>query len=374
MRFADIPGHDDVKQRLRQMVDSGHLPHALMLEGPEGSGKMMLARAFLQYLHCPNRKDGDSCGTCAECHSVHQLGYIDMPLSFPVVKKSGGSGCSDDYLADFRQMVLDHPWMDFEEWLVRLDNINAKPMIYVEDAASLLSRLSMMSRRSKYKTALIWLPERFKEETANKLLKLVEEPADDTILLMVSSEPQNVLGTIYSRVQRVAVKRYDDSTIADIVERTAGCERRDAEAVARLSGGSVNAALKLVSVSKERKKFLDLFKTLMRKAYTRSIFDLRQWSTDLAAIGREPQMQFYDYCARLLRENFIYNLHVDPLQCLTGDEADFSKNFARFITNVNVFPLLETFGNARADIAANGNAKIINFDVAIRTILLLKHD
>lgn len=372
MRFADIPGHDDVKQRLRQMVDSGHIPHALMIEGPEGAGKMMLARAFLQYLHCPNRTGGDSCGTCPECQAVHQLGYIDMPLSFPVVKKSGGSGCSDDYLGDFRQMVLDHPWMDFEQWLVRLDNINAKPQIYVEDAAALLSRLNMTARRSKYKTALIWLPERFKEETANKLLKLVEEPADDTIVVMVSSAPQNVLGTIYSRVQRVAVKRYDDQTIARIVEGIASCDSRDAEAVARLANGSVNQALRLVSVSKERRQYLDLFKTLMRKAYTRSIFDLREWSNDLAAIGREPMMQFYDYCSRLLRENFIYNLHVDPLLCLTADEADFSRNFARFITNVNVVPLLETFGNARADIAANGNAKLINFDVAIRTILLLK--
>lgn len=374
MRFADIPGHEEVKQRLRQMADSGHIPHALMIEGPEGVGKMMLARAFLQYLHCPNRADGDSCGSCPECQAVHQLSYIDMPLCFPVVKKSGGSGCSDDYLPEFRQMVLDKPWMDFEEWLVRLDNINAKPMIYVEDAGVLLQRLNMTARRSRYKTALIWLPERFKDETANKLLKLIEEPADNTIVVMVSSSPQNVLGTIYSRVQRIAVRRYDDPTVAGIIEQCSGCEPRDAEAVARLAAGNVNTALQLVSVSKERKKFLDLFKELMRKAYLRKIVELRQWSTDLAALGREPQMQFYDYCSRLLRENFIYNLQVDPLMCLTADEAAFSTNFARFITNVNVFQLLETFGDARTDIAANGNAKIINFDVAIRVILLLKHD
>ncbi|MDE6927148.1 MAG: DNA polymerase III subunit delta [Muribaculaceae bacterium] len=374
MRFADISGHDDVKQRLRDMVDENRMPHAIMIEGPEGSAKFALARAFLQYIHCTARSAGDSCGRCPECKLSATLNHIDTFISFPVVKRSGRGDTSDDYLAEFRDYVRDYPYMDFEEWLRRLDNINAQPLIYVSEATSLIRKLSITSRRSDFKTSLIWLPERLKEDAANKLLKLVEEPASDTIIVMVSNNSQQVLPTIYSRTQRVMVRRYTDAEVAEIISRKASMSEADAAIIARLSNGNINEALRLVSVSKERKKFLEFFINLMRKAYQRKIIELRQWSTDLAALGREPQIQFYEYCSRMLRENFVLNLKAPDLVFLTTEEMQFSVNFARFITNLNVMRLLDTFGKAATDIAANANSKIVNFDVAIQVILLLKRD
>lgn len=374
MRFADISGHDDVKQRLRAMVDENRMPHAIMIEGPEGSAKFALARAFVQYIHCTARSAGDSCGRCPECKLSATLNHIDTFISFPVVKRSGRGDTSDDYLAEFRDYVRDYPYMDFEEWLRRLDNINAQPLIYVNEATSLIRKLSITSRRSDFKTSLIWLPERLKEDAANKLLKLVEEPASDTIIVMVSNNSQQVLPTIYSRTQRVMVRRYTDAEVADIISRKASMSEADAAIIARLSNGNINEALRLVSVSKERKKFLEFFINLMRKAYQRKIIELRQWSTDLAALGREPQIQFYEYCSRMLRENFVLNLKAPDLVFLTTEEMQFSVNFARFITNLNVMRLLDTFGKAATDIAANANSKIVNFDVAIQVILLLKRD
>ena len=374
MRFADISGHDDVKQRLRDMVDENRMPHAIMIEGPEGSAKFALARAFLQYIHCTARSAGDSCGRCPECKLSATLNHIDTFISFPVVKRSGRGDTSDDYLAEFRDYVRDYPYMDFEEWVRRLDNINAQPLIYVSEATSLIRKLSITSRRSDFKTSLIWLPERLKEDAANKLLKLVEEPASDTIIVMVSNNSQLVLPTIYSRTQRVMVRRYTDAEVAEIISRKASMSEADAAIIARLANGNINEALRLVSVSKERKKFLEFFINLMRKAYQRKIIELRQWSADLAALGREPQIQFYEYCSRMLRENFVLNLKAPDLVFLTTDEMQFSVNFARFITNLNVMRLLDTFGKAATDIAANANSKIVNFDVAIQVILLLKRD
>lgn len=374
MRFADISGHDDVKQRLRDMVDENRMPHAIMIEGPEGSAKFALARAFLQYIHCTARSADDSCGRCPECKLSATLNHIDTFISFPVVKRSGRGDTSDDYLAEFRDYVRDYPYMDFEEWLRRLDNINAQPLIYVSEATLLIRKLSITSRRSDFKTSLIWLPERLKEDAANKLLKLVEEPASDTIIVMVSNNSQLVLPTIYSRTQRVMVRRYTDAEVAEIISRKASMSEADAAIIARLANGNINEALRLVSVSKERKKFLEFFINLMRKAYQRKIIELRQWSADLAALGREPQIQFYEYCSRMLRENFVLNLKAPDLVFLTTDEMQFSVNFARFITNLNVMRLLDTFGKAATDIAANANSKIVNFDVAIQVILLLKRD
>lgn len=375
MRFADISGHDDVKERLRSMVDEHRLPHAIMIEGPEGSAKFALARAFVQYIHCSSRSGGDSCGQCPECRLSETLNHIDTFVSFPVVKRSGRNEIfSDDFLPEFRDFVRDYPYMDFEEWLRRLDNINAQPLIYVSEATALIRKLSVTARRSEFKTALIWLPERLKEDAANKLLKLVEEPASDTVIVMVSNNSQLVLPTIYSRTQRILVRRYSDTEVSGIIRSAAPVSEADADIIARLANGNVNQALRLLSVSKERKQFLDFFINLMRKAYLRKIIELRQWSTDLAALGREPQIQFYRYCSRMLRENFILNLKVPQLTLLSTDELQFSTNFARFITNLNVMRLLDTFSRAADDIAANANAKIVNFDVAIQVILLLKRD
>ena len=219
MRFADIPGHEDVKRRLRQMVDEGRIPHALLFEGPAGSGKFALARALAQYIHCSHRTpEGDSCGECPECRQHQTFNHIDTVYSFPVVKKGGKPAVSDDYIDDFREFMAKYPYMDFDRWLMALDNINAQPQIYVEEGNSLLRRLSFMARQSQYKIVLLWLPERFKEETANKLLKLVEEPFGDTIFLMVSNNSRRILPTIYSRTQRISVKRYDDYELMSILE------------------------------------------------------------------------------------------------------------------------------------------------------------
>lgn len=372
MRFSDIPGHADVKERLRGMVDSGRIPHALLLEGPSGTGKFALARALAQYIHCENRlPSGDSCGRCPACQQHQSYNHIDTIFSFPVVKK-GSVAVSDDYLPEFRVQMDESPYMDFEQWLTRLDNINAQPQIYVEEANDLLRKLAYTAHGSSYKIVLMWLPERLKEEAANKLLKLVEEPHPDTVFIMASDNSRLILPTIYSRTQRVAVKRYADAEVAAYLAAQYSVSNEDAAQIARLAAGNISEAIKLISVSKERQLYLDMFIELMRKAYTRSVADLRKWGADLAALGREREMQFLEYCARMIRENFILNIRVPDLNSLTAAEQQFSARFSPFINERNVLRLFDIINDARADIAANGNAKLINFDLAIKVILLLK--
>lgn len=374
MKFADIPFHDDVKQRLRTMVDSGHIPHALLLEGPAGSGKFALARALAQYIHCTCRTpEGDSCGRCPSCLQHAGFNHIDTFYSFPVLKrKSGSAALSDDYAEDFRKFVSEWPFMDFERWLSMLGNANGQPAIYVDEAAALQSRLNLTARQSRYKIVVMWLPERLQEAAANKLLKLVEEPFADTIFIMTSDKPSEILPTIYSRTQRVAVRRYSDSETASILEAR-GTAPADATAAAALAEGDVNVALRAVSgADKDRGLYLDLFKELMRMAYLRKVGELRKWSAKVADMGREGNMRFYGYCARMVRENFIYNIGDSALVAMSPEEAEFSSKFSPFINVVNVENIFKVLTSARNDIMLNGNAKIIAFDLAVKMILLIK--
>ncbi len=373
MRFADIPGHEDIKARLVDMADKGRMPHALLLEGPSGAGKFMLARALAQYIHCENPSGGDSCGRCPSCQQHETFNHIDTIFSYPVIKRgSGKPTVSADYATEFKEFVTENPFMDGDAWVVALNAGNTQPKIYVDEGAELTRRLNFRAHQSRYKIVLLWLPEKMNEDTANKMLKIIEEPHDDTLFIMVSNNPRTILPTIYSRTQRIAVGRYDDNLVAAYLTDNLGVSPEAAAGIARISSGNINEALSLVKVSKTRKVFLDLFIDLMRKAYQRKIGMLRQWSVDVAALGREQDLAFLDYCARMMRENFILNMHIDSLNYLTPDERAFSVNFARFINERNVLKLFEVVNNARTDIAGNANAKIVFFDLAIKTILLLK--
>lgn len=375
MKFADIVGNKEVVRHLRAMVDEGHLPHAIVIEGPEGSGKLKMARALAQYIHCENHTpEGDSCGTCASCmqHSHHS--HVDVHFSFPMLKK-GNKKTDDteceDWIDEWREFLDESSYADLEIWLSKLGNINGQPVIYKGEADALRRALSFTARASQYKIAIIWLPERLHDSAANKLLKLVEEPFSDTRIIMVSNNPGEILPTIYSRLQRIKVKRLSDSDTAEIV-KSAYPEilPDDAIAIAHVSDGNANLAMKLAGVDggDNLHRFIDL----MRTAYRKDIAALRKWSLDMHSIGREAQINFLTYCSRMFRENFISNFGVSSINYMTVDETAFSRNFSRFINNNNVIPLVNEMDKAAKDIAANSSARIVFFDLAIKVVLLIK--
>lgn len=374
MKFSDIPAHDSVKQQLVDMVDNNRIPHALLLEGKSGIGKMMLARAFAQYIHCTGRRDGDSCGVCPSCIQHKSFNHIDTHYSYPVIKLKNRSGAaiSDDWAEQWRQFLDDSPYMDMNSWVELLGNANAQPQIFVDESGSLIRKLNFTSHAAQFKIVLMWLPERMNEPCANKLLKLLEEPHDDTLFILVSNEPAKILPTIYSRLRRIEVKRLSDETVGKYLTDHYGTDRDAAEGIARLAEGSILEAVRRLSTSDESRQFLEMFMSLMRLAYQKKVGALRIWSNDAADFGREKCCRLLEYCERLTGENYIYNLNDRRLVALDNEESRFSANFARFINERNVERLRSLFIEARRDIAGNANAKIVLFDVAVSIILCLK--
>lgn len=376
MKFSDIPCHDKVKRQLRSMVDDDRVPHALLLYGSPGSGKYLLARAMAQYLHCENRTaDGEPCGTCRQCRAHQSFGQVDTIPVFPVVKTEKiKEPVSADYIDDFREFVGQRGgYMDFERWAASFEKKNAQPVIYVYESEALERRLAVSAAATDHKVVLMWLPEKMNEQASNKLLKLVEEPQPGVVFILVSDDAPALLPTLRSRCRPIEVEKLDDESVARFLQSHAAMDSADAMAVAHLAGGDINAAMRQVDATSVSRMFFDYFVSLMRLAYQRDVKGLKQWSADITAMGREQEVRFYDYCQRLIRENFVYNLNVPEITYLNRTEAQFSSRFARFITERNAEKIISAMSAAAADIAGNANGKIVNFDFAIKMIILIKN-
>lgn len=382
MLFNDIPGHENVKARLRGLADSGHLPHALLLEGPSGIGKIAIARAFAQYIHCTGRRPGDtdSCGVCPSCKQSASLNHIDTFFIYPVTKteKMDHAPVSDEFAPEWRDYLgvgapRPRVFMDINAWTDSFGKKGSSLITYASESSDLIRKLSVTSHNSNYKTVVWWLPERMNTECSNKLLKIIEEPYEGTCMILASDNPAMLLPTVYSRLQRVTVEPYSDTEIASWLSGRLGVDPEAAAATARNARGSMQRAITLVSANTWTRMLLPRFIELMRLAYQRNVGELRRWSADLAADGRDRAAAFCDYAAGQVRENFMAHIagRQSSLVFLTPDEDNFAKNFSRFIIEANAEPLIREFAEARRDIAANANVKIVAFDLALKVIMLL---
>ncbi len=373
MTFDKVIGQVEVKNHLRQMMRDNCVPHALMFCGPSGAGKLPLALSFASSLLCVNPTDGEACGKCASCRMLQEWGHPDLHFSFPVYKKkSTDRPVSDDFVSQWREQLKNSIYFSTRMWLEDIKAENQQIVHYVYESDVIQRKLGYKSNQGGRKVVLMWLPERMNTEMANRLLKLIEEPPALTHFLFVSEDPDMVLGTIQSRVQRIQVPALEEETIVEALVREHALPKALAEDMAHVSMGSYTEALKRIVAGNEEQLFFDLFKQLMRLSYMRKIKDMRQWSYTVADMGREQQKRLLTYFQRLLRENFIYNFRKQELLYETEAEKDFSKNFAQFINERNVMTIMDELADAQRDIEQNVNAKMVFFDFALKMIVQLK--
>lgn len=372
MKFSDIYGMEKAKQELRAMADSGQMPHALLLHGPTGIGKMRLARALVQYICCKHHVDGDSCGVCPSCLQTDGFNNPDIHYVYPIVKRSSPSiTISADCIDRWREMLTRHSYMPPEQWLNLLEAGNSQPMIYVSESEEMLRVASLSAYGSGYKIFVVWLPEKLNTDAANKILKLVEEPFPDTIFIMVSNDPGGILPTIFSRLQRVSVNPPEEREVISWLSGF-GISEDDATRIARISCGNMAKAGELAESTGESIDFASIFKDTMRSAYSRQIASLRAISDKAAGFGREKSLRLLDYFSRMIRENYIYNLGIGNLTAMTRDEEEFSRRFSPFIHSGNVEAMHKTISSAKLDISRNANAKIVWFDTFLIILRLLR--
>lgn len=366
MRFSDVIGQTYPKQLLQQMTTGSRLPHALLLLGPAGSGKKALALALAQYVLCENRNADGACGQCSACRKVDKLLHPDLHFSFPSI---GTNATSEIFLPQWRSAIAENPYFDVNHWLQLIGAENKQGNITKEECVNIIRKLSLKTFEGEYKILIMWLPEYLGKE-GNRLLKMIEEPPEQTLFFLLAENPELILPTILSRCQLVKINPLaDDEIVAGLIERgIAG--RREAEGVAYLSNGNFYEACKLVA--DHQHDFAIKLLDWLRKAFSGNGVELVRWSEDMAGIGREKQKQFLRYALHFMREYMALLITGNPKVRLQPDELQ----TAQKLTNVIAFDQLELitrlFDACSYHVERNANPKVLFLDASIQLHRIIK--
>ncbi|MBN1252849.1 MAG: DNA polymerase III subunit delta [Bacteroidales bacterium] len=376
MQFKDIIGQKDIIKSFVNTVQTNRISHAQLLYGPEGSGKLKLAIALAQYISCKNRTDEDSCGVCPSCNKYNKLIHPDLHFVFPVVKtKTISKPVSDNFIAEWRKFILETEIHRLNNWLDLIENSDAQAGIFTQESGEIIKKLSLKTFESEYKVMIIWLPEKMNLSSANKLLKMIEEPPTKTLFLMVSEYPDKVINTILSRAQFIKIPKIDTQSLIDVLKLKYLVTDENLDYIVKIANGNFFEALEAIKESDGQKYLFNSFVNLMRLGFSAKIVELTKWVDEITSLGREKQKEFIEYSLGLFRENFILNNlseKSNELNLFTTAEKEFSINFNKFIHINNIFDIYEEFNKAHLHIERNGMGKIIFLDLALKLVKLLR--
>lgn len=365
MFFNQVIGQAEAKERLWNMVSDARIPHALMFTGPEGCGNLPAAFAFAQYLFCRNRREHESCGECPSCLKAAKLAHPDLHMVFPIAK-SKDVRKSDDVVKEFREVFLETPYITINDWFNSLDAENKQPIIPTEEANDIIRKLSYTSYEGGYKIMIIWQPEKMNAEAANKLLKVLEEPTDQTMFILVCNHPEQLLATIISRVQQIPFYKLKDDEIAAALVKQYNCQEAAARQAALLSDGSYREAQLLLQHNDSSAGFLAHFRAFMLVALKFDGFKASAWVDENAKTGREKQKQFIQYSLGIFRDCLMMNFATHDLVRHSGEEREFLNKFSRFVHQRNYEKLVDEFNNAYYYVERNANPKILFMDLVLK--------
>lgn len=374
MRFSDITGHDSIKKVLTAMADSGRVPHAMLFYENEGCGALPLALAFVQYLECRHRHDGDSCGECPSCSKISKLIHPDLHFIFPVAggpkADSSSKPTSDSYMRYWRELVLKNPYF-LENDLFRALGIEGKAgNIAVAEAKSILEKLSLSPVENGYRSFIVWLPEKMNTETANRLLKAVEEPPEKTLFIFITHAPEKVLQTIFSRCLSLRIPPQDKTEVETAVARLCGEDSDEIRIQSGICGGSVGRALSALSGKEEETGFLDIFADLMNAVLAKDLYAALETGDAIAALdSREKQKAFCTFAGDCIRKIFMMQNSMEQISWIAPQESAFFKETAARLQPGFCRKALDFIDKASALIDRNVNAKIVFCDLVNRMFL-----
>lgn len=374
MLFKEIIGQAQVKQKLIQTVKDNRISHAQLFFGPEGSGSLALAIAYAQYINCTNRTEEDSCGVCPSCVKYQKLIHPDLHFIYPIAttKSVTKKPLSKNFLNEWRELFLSNYYLNLFDWLEYIGIENKQGIINAEDCNEVIKTLSLKSYESEYKVMIIWMVEKLFHSAAPKLLKILEEPPDKTLFILISENSDLVLSTILSRTQLVKVPQLSDTDLYYALIEKNNCEPSKARRISNLVYGNYKEAIKIAAENEDEKYNFNYFSQWMRLCYKFSIPEIFGWVDEVSKIGRERQKKFFIYALRIVRECLLVNFKTTSMTKLDGYEAEFVNKFSPFINTANCIDITENLNDSLYHIERNANPKILFFDLSLKMAKLLK--
>lgn len=375
MRFCEVKGESEIKELLIKIADEKRVSHAVLLAEEPGYGALAIALAMVQYMACKHKSDGDSCGVCPTCNKIQKLIHPDVHFSVPVntTKKisSDKKPVTDHFIDMWRSNVVSNPYLSEEEWYEAIGMEDKRGLISVNESYEIIRKLSLMSYEGGDKFMIIWLPERMNREAANKLLKILEEPAPGTYFFLITQSAGEILSTILSRCQILSLKPESTESLAASLSQDFALSGEDALFRAKEAAGSYGNALKLIKGSESEEQYFSLFENLLELCLKKDLTNLIGLWEDLASMGREKQKQFCEYSLDFLRKCYMVSLNNDEVANIPQKEYAKIKEWAKRI-NPNFYSKAYTFLNkAIQDIERNVNSKFVFADLSNRFFISL---
>ncbi|MGJ8591460.1 MAG: ATP-binding protein [Aquaticitalea sp.] len=379
MLFSDILGQEHLKNHLTQSVDNGRVSHAQLFVGPEGSGTLPMAIAYAQYLLCHNT-NGENNGENESCNlKFKNLSHPDLHFAFPVATndKIKSHPVSKLFMEEWRQMLREQPYGNLFDWYRMLGIDNKQGQIGVDEAQDIVKALSLKSYEGGYKIMLIWMAEKLNTSAANKLLKLIEEPPNKTVFILIAEDEEQIISTIRSRCQILHFPSLAEAVIKQGLIKNYQLEESIATKIAHQADGNYNKACDLVYQDSEDTQFEDWFVFWIRSAFKAkgnksAIHDLISWSEEIAKTRRETQKQFLSFCIDFFRQALLLNYSANELVYIETKTKNFKlENFAPFVNEANILEISDELQDAIYHIERNGNSKIILTDLSIKLTRLL---
>lgn len=368
MLFSEIIGQKEIKQQLIQTVAEQRVSHARLFLGPEGSGSLALALAYAQYISCENRSPEDSCGVCSSCRKYNRLIHPDLHFSYPFFARKPDDTALN-FIQEWREAFLKNPYLNLDEWRHQLDAENKQANINIAECHQIIRKLSLKPFESEYKVLIMWLPE-YLDKEGNTLLKVIEEPPQKTLFLLVAQNQDQILNTILSRTQLMKINRLSDETVKHYLMDQMQLPELQASRIAYLSEGNIQLALQL-SKEDNGNAFGD-FTAWLRNSFGNNVIALIDFSEAVSKWGRENQKNFLRYGTKLLREVMMELSGADNLIHLPPNEKEFVVKFSRITTLAQTEALINEIEKAHYHIERNANPKILFLDVSLQFTRILK--
>ena len=372
MQFSQIIGQTEVKERLIRSVKENRVSHAQLFLGPSGCGSLALALAYAQYIHCENRSKDDSCGECSSCTKHSKVIHPDLHFSYPFIpSKEKKIVTSSDELHKWREVLIANPYLTLDDWFDYLGVENQQPIIPEVESGEILRKLNLTAYEAEYKITIIWMAEKLHNAASNKLLKILEEPPEKTVFILLVENEDQLLRTIVSRTQLIKINRIDDESLMNVLIKKDGLTSDNARNITFIAEGNYNTAQQLIHKNEDAEFNLFTFQTWMRSALKFDINAINKLVNDFAELGRERQKNFLSYCMHLMRESLVINYADDAIMKVTDKEADFLKKFSPFIHAGNCLQFADAFNQAAGHIERNAHPKILFLDLSFKMNELL---